>query len=114
MLVRFRVACFHQRKRTNSENTNQGNKRKRLLVASSMDPPPLQKRVALASTSPKVGTGFLHLMESITERKLPASADTRVREKGLLKFSSSGNETDAPVANVATLPIDPLPVCTGR
>jgi hypothetical protein len=70
----------------------------------------MQKRVALESTSPKVGTGFLHLMELISERKLPASADARAREKGLLKFIGAGKETDAPEVNVATLPIHPLPI----
>ncbi len=110
VLIRYRVQRFHKQQRSNSKQTNKGNKIRRNPALLSKSPakrsPPAQAAKLPVDTPPaplKVSPpGFLNLLHTQAERKLPPSSTTR--KLGLLKFACSGRGSDM---QNSTLPLNP-------
>jgi hypothetical protein len=75
VFIRFRVLCFYKQKRANSVAANKLNKLKRKDVPASKEEPPAKKMSPIESPPSvprKEATGFLKLLHSQDEGKLPA------------------------------------------
>jgi hypothetical protein len=82
VLIRFRVLCFHKQKRANSVAANKMNKLKRKDVLASKEEPPAKKMSPIKSPPSvprKEAIGFLKLLHSQDEGKLPASPNSPTR-----------------------------------
>ena len=97
VLIRFRVRCFNQQKRSNSKKTSQVKRAKRQQDSFSKQPSKQSKRSigtpppgAMSQDSP----GFLNLLAIQAQREFPAASDPATRRLGLLKFATGGRNAD--------------------
>jgi hypothetical protein len=89
VLIRFRVLCFFKQKRANSVAANKLNKLKRQDVLATKEEPPAKKMSPIESPPSvlrKEAPGFLKLLHSQDEGKLPASHDSSTRLDEFVKF----------------------------
>ena len=110
VLIRYRVQSFYKQQVANSKTTNKGNKSRRSPALSSKtspakkSPPAPTAKMPIdtpAPAPPKVAPpGFLNLLNTQAERKLPPSST--IRKLGLLKFASSGRGSSDTI-----LPLNP-------
>jgi hypothetical protein len=136
VLIRYRVLCFAQAKRLNSTKTNRANKTKRKsgVVSSTpssisnatpatsarlKDPPQPTTQTNLSVSTPlpsarrKDSPGFLNLLHTCAERKLPTTPEPSQRKLGLETFISGGR-TQATMmrpqeSTNRTVPLNPTP-----
>jgi hypothetical protein len=109
VLIRFRVQCFYEQKRTNSKKTNAGNKNKRQEINKTAA---LTTQTATPTTMghPSVSHGFLQLVHTQAERNLAATSHPSTRKIGILKFVSGGRNRDA----MMTAPVSPPSVIDNK
>jgi hypothetical protein len=90
VLIRFRVLCFYKQKRANSVAANKLNKLKRKDVLASKEEPPAKKMSPIESplsVPRKEAVGFLKLVHSQDEGKLPASPNSPTRLDEFVKLA---------------------------
>jgi hypothetical protein len=92
VLIRFRILCFYKQKRANSVAANKLNKLKRKDVLPSKEEPPAKKMSPIESPPSvprKEAFGFLKLVHSQDEVKLPASSNSPTRLHEFCKIGGS-------------------------
>jgi hypothetical protein len=101
VLVRFRVLCFFKQKRANSVAANKLNKLKRKDVLASKEEPAAKKMSPIESP-PSVlrqeAPGFLKLLHSQDEGKLPGSCYSSTRLDSFVKLVAAAPNPDTTVA----------------
>jgi hypothetical protein len=101
VLIRFRVLCFLKQKRANSVAANTLNKLKIKAVLASKEEPPAKKMSPIESPPSvlrKEAPGFLKLLHSQDEGKLPASCDSSTRLDTFVKLVAAAPNPDTTVA----------------
>jgi hypothetical protein len=101
VLIRFCVLCFVKQKRANSKAANKLNKLKRKEELASKEEPAAKKMSLIeapTSVLRKEAPGFLKLLHSQDEGKLPATSDSSTRKDSFVKLVAAPPNPDTTVA----------------
>jgi hypothetical protein len=115
VLIRYRVQCFYEQRRSNSKRTNNGNKHKRHRVSGSEVskttgklPIPSEDRLPPSekdtSTHRRESPGFLNLVHTQAKRKLAATSSPPTTKIGILKFVGGGRNRDTTMTRLPENP----------